>query len=549
MNSSLSTRRLIGSVSAVALMAASAPALAAAASDPADNGDIIVTATKRAQNVQDVPIAITAVTGEQLQEKGILNILSLDQTVPGLTIQNSGNDPSPIIRGAGAAGTADVAVPYYIDGAYQPHSGQALAGFLDLDRVEVLKGPQGTLFGRNTLGGLINVVSKKPVLGRLDVGGAVTIGNYEEHRFEGFINVPLGDKLALRVTGLRENHDPYVVNVALKDGGLKDADETYIRSQLAWEASDRLRITLGYTYWHDTANGNNDYGYKVLGIPTDPVTHQTNGVFGYLDPRQGLRNGYGGGKAATGNISNGDPSAAILPDPYQIAFDYRPRRDILENAASLNVDWRVASHKVQFNASYYDYSELRLTDGELSTAPAFVAGQLTVSKTAQAELNVSSDFRGPLQYTVGLYYYDDARPGASHSAFLFGYTDATHRQTPTWAYFLYQINGGTRSYAAYGQAEYNLTDKLQATAGVRYNRDERRYSSINIDPASEHNPLPSYARDADGHQPEQWPRRLQGWRQLPPGQARAALWLLRDRLHCRWGAAREHRHAAAADRG
>ena len=124
--------------------------------------EVIVTATKRAANVQDIPIAVTAITGLELVDMQINNVLQLEKVVPGMKLLNRGNDPMIIIRGAGAAGTNDVAVPIYVDGLYRPRFGQALASYIDLERVEVLRGPQGTLFGRNTLGGLVNLISNKP---------------------------------------------------------------------------------------------------------------------------------------------------------------------------------------------------------------------------------------------------------------------------------------------------------------------------------------------------------------------------------------------------
>ncbi len=456
-------------------------------------GEVIVTATKRAESLQDVPVSITAVSGEMLEVKGITDILSLDKTVPGLIMQNSGNDPRPIIRGAGTAGTTDVAVPFYIDGVYQPNSGQGLVSFLDLDRVEVLKGPQGTLFGRNTLGGLINIVSRKPVLRDLDYGGAVTGGAYSERKIEGFANVPLGENFALRVTAATEKRDPFVKNVANPKGGLKDADYTYGRAQLLWKATDDLSFNLTGTYWHDTSNGNNDYAYKVLGIPVNATQagHPVDGVTGFLDFRQGLRTGWGGGKSATGNISNGDTSAAILADPWAVAWDYTPHRDIKETSASLNITWNLPGHQLVVNASQFDYSELRLTDGDLSTKQSYVAGQLTKTKAHQVDINLNSTGSGPLRYTIGAYLFDDSSVGSNSSAFLFGYT-YTSPQRPSWAYWMYQDNGGTKSKALYGQADYSLTDKLKVTGGLRYTKDDRSFHYLNVDQNSLDNTFPSY---------------------------------------------------------
>jgi iron complex outermembrane receptor protein len=210
------------SVGALAMVAPAFAQDADAATDKeARQETIIVTATKRAEDLQDVPISITAISGAQLVERGITDVLSLDKTIPGLVIKNSGNDPVPILRGAGAAGTTDTAVPIYVDSTYRPRAGQALASYLDLERVEVLRGPQGTLFGRNTLGGLINVISRKPETEAFDWGGAATFGDYALQRYEGFVNVPLGDKVAFRLTGSDTQRDPYVENTFNPDAGLK----------------------------------------------------------------------------------------------------------------------------------------------------------------------------------------------------------------------------------------------------------------------------------------------------------------------------------------
>lgn len=454
---------------------------------------VMVTATKRAENIQDVPLSITAVTGEELIARGITDVLSLDKTVPGLVIKNSGNDPTPILRGAGAAGTTDIAVPIYVDNTYRPRSGQALASYLDLERVEVLRGPQGTLFGRNTLGGLINVISKKPDTAEFDWGGAATLGDYALQRYEGFVNVPLGEQFAFRLTASDTQRDPYVENTFNSDAGLKDADETYARAQLLWEANEDLSIRLGYTYWTDTANGNADYAYKVLGIPVNPLTLETNGVFGFIDPRQGTRDGWPGGRTQAGNVSNGDISALVDPDPYRIAFDFKPQRDIEETSFSLNVDWNVMGHDVTVNAATFDYEELRLTDTDLSTNSALVAGQRTVSKADQLDININSAYDSKLQYTLGAYYYDDSDPGDTNGAFLWGYTSPAAPNDPTWAYWLYQTSGGTKSTALYGQAEYSFTDKLRGTLGARYSKDERNSYSLSVDQSTLNDPLPSYA--------------------------------------------------------
>ena len=472
---------------AAAIAAMCGPTLAA----DGPTQEIVITATKRAESIGRVPVAVTAISGEDLQERGITDILSLDKAVPGLKIANGGNDPSPILRGAGTAGTTDIAVPFYVDGIYRPRSGQGLASYLDLERVEVLRGPQGTLFGRNTYGGLINIVPKRPSTKGLDAGVAVTLGNYSLVKGEGFFNVPLGQDVALRVTGSTEQRDPFVQNIFNPGAGLKDANNIYARAQLLWKPGNTFSANLTVTTWEDTANGNADYQYKCLGVPVNATTQQLDGVNGFMDPRCGTRTGWAGGRPQAGNISNGDVSAQAIADPYKVAFDFKPQRNIKEDSFSLRLDWEVAGHSVALNAAQFKYRELRLTDSDLSSNPALVAGQLTNSKAHSVEVTVNSLASGPLKYTLGAYLYDDSAAGGNNGAFLWGYT-YTSPQKPAWASWLYQGNGGTRSTALYGQASYALTDKLTGSVGLRSSTDKRKSYTLNVIQSTRNDDLPSY---------------------------------------------------------
>ncbi|MDE0842379.1 MAG: TonB-dependent receptor plug domain-containing protein, partial [Porticoccaceae bacterium] len=174
--------------------------------------EIVVTATKREASMQDIPMSVSAISGENLASMGIENIQDIEKAIPGMKIRDVGNHPKLIIRGAGSAGTTDVAVPIYNDGLYRPTASQGLASFVDVERIEVLRGPQGTLFGRNTLGGLLNVITKKPSTEGLDTGLSVSIGDYDLRKFQGFVNVPLSDSVAVRLTATDTTHDPYVEN-------------------------------------------------------------------------------------------------------------------------------------------------------------------------------------------------------------------------------------------------------------------------------------------------------------------------------------------------
>lgn len=459
--------------------------------------EVLVTATKRAVNLQDVPLSVTSVTGEKLTELGIYSIPDIEKTTPGLKIRVVGNTPSIVIRGAGSAGTTDVAVPVYNDGLYRPRVAQGLASFVDVERVEVLRGPQGTLFGRNTLGGLVNVITAKPSTEELEYGGALTLGDYELRKFEGFVNVPLGDMVALRISGTDTSRDPYVENTFNDDGGLKDADDTYLRGQLNIDISETMNLNLTAGYWRDTANGAGDFGHKVIGIPVNPNTRQTNGLTGVLDLRQGLRDGWGGGKDSTGNISNGDLSAQISADEREIAFDYKPNRDIEEDSFSALFKWDLGFAELKAHVGYADFESYNLTDGEFSIVGSYrtdtlgtgnVSGEMGTSESTQVDINLTSTGDGALRWTAGYFYFEEDNT----YSFLFGDTVIGSPQTAVWAHWLHGNENTAESQAIYGQAEYDITESLTVTAGLRYSEDERTSQTRFVLDGTENNSLPSF---------------------------------------------------------
>jgi iron complex outermembrane receptor protein len=247
---------------AVAAAVATALTTPAMAQDAIE--EIIVTATKRESSVQDLAVAVTAISGDMIKDLQLVNITDIDKTVPGLKVRYVGADPTIIMRGAGAAGTNDIAVPVYVDGLYRPRAGQGLASFLDIERVEVLRGPQGTLFGRNTFGGLVNVIAKKPDTSGFDYGIGVTAGDYSVAKVEGFVNVPFSDTVALRVTASNTQRDPIIENTFNPAAGMRDEDNTYARAQLSFAPTDSLDVTFSATYWKDESNGNADYAVSSL---------------------------------------------------------------------------------------------------------------------------------------------------------------------------------------------------------------------------------------------------------------------------------------------
>jgi len=226
----------------------------------AQNADeIIVTATRRAESIQDVPIAVTAILPEDLEKQGVVNIQNLTSVAPSFSTSQAQTASGTVvlrIRGVGTTSNNigfESAVGVFIDGAYQSRPGIALGEFVDVERVEVLRGPQGTLFGRNTSAGALNITNIRP---NLDEAGGflnLTYGNFDHRSLQGAVNIPLAEgKVAARVTGAYRKRDGFIslVDGAGNDiGESNDVDQLYLRGQVGWEGDGGFkgRVIVDYS--------------------------------------------------------------------------------------------------------------------------------------------------------------------------------------------------------------------------------------------------------------------------------------------------------------
>jgi len=215
-----------------------------------NDGIIIVTANRRAQDVQDIPIAVTAVTPVQLQQQGITDIKTLGAVSASFNIQSSQTESqgtSIRLRGVGTTGNnigLESAVGVFIDGVYQSRPGVALGELIDVEQVEVLRGPQGTLFGRNTTAGALVVRNKMPNLSEFGGYAEATYGNFDLFNIQGALNAPLiRDQLGIRLTGTYRKRDGYLISAA--DGSESNNRDRYlVRGQLLWEPTADISIRL-----------------------------------------------------------------------------------------------------------------------------------------------------------------------------------------------------------------------------------------------------------------------------------------------------------------
>jgi iron complex outermembrane recepter protein len=228
---------------------ASAPAAqdTAQETDSYDPNDIVVTAQGRAQVLADVPLAVSAISAETLQQSGATDIRQLNQVAPSLLVSSTGSEAngSARIRGIGTVGDnpgLESSVAVFIDGVYRSRSGIGLNELGEIDRIEVLRGPQGTLGGRNASAGMINIVSKAPSP-TYSAGAEFTYGNFDQIRASGFINVPLGDTLAARVDSVFSRRDGFYHDLT-NDRDINNRNRYFVRGQLLFEPSSDLTIRL-----------------------------------------------------------------------------------------------------------------------------------------------------------------------------------------------------------------------------------------------------------------------------------------------------------------
>jgi iron complex outermembrane recepter protein len=281
----MKTRLLLGLLAGSSVLAWT-PALAQTTDAPqqdeaetADAGQIVITATRRSEALSDVPIAVSAVTGETLARTGATDVRALGQVAPSLLVSGATSEVNftARIRGIGTVGEnagLESSVGLFIDGVYRSRTGVGLGELGDIERVEVLRGPQGTLFGRNSTAGLINIVTKGPKLGEFSGKGSISYGNYDYWRVDGAINAPLGEIAAARIDAVWQKRDGFIENVTPNEPDINDRDRWLLRGQVQIEPSDaiKLRLIADYSQRRENCCG---------GVLLNPVRNLSRGPDGF----------------------------------------------------------------------------------------------------------------------------------------------------------------------------------------------------------------------------------------------------------------------------
>ena len=463
----------------------------AQADDTIDDNVIIVTATRRAEDVQDIPIAVTAVSPAQLEKQGVVNVQEITQVSPSFSTSQAQNSSGTVvlrIRGVGTTSNNigfESAVGVFIDGAYQSRAGIALSEFVDVERVEVLRGPQGTLFGRNTSAGALNITNKRPELG--EFGGFVnaTYGNFDHMNLQGAVNIPLTeDTVALRLTGAWRERDGFVDWVdasGAKFGEGNDADQYLLRGQIGWETDSGLRGRLIGDY-------SKSEGVCCSAVEVLQSSVETAGAFNLVG--LGPRGGMAGPDVA---LDPFDTNAAQKATDNQIASINTPHLNNTDQwGITAEVEYPLSDAiDMIYIGSYRKYESAESYDSDFSAIDIFdvAPGGGTEIKTMTHELRFQGD-AGRLQWMIGGYYSDETIDqevnfrlgndydglvgalfggafGPAPLALLSGGVDASV-VTATNAY-----SQDSKSWSIFTHNTFDITDDLSLTLGARWSDESK----------------------------------------------------------------------------
>jgi iron complex outermembrane receptor protein len=409
-----------------------------AGDDTGQLGDIIVTAQKRAENMQKIPVAVVSFDAEALTAANIRTAEELGRLTPGLTMTRGDRTLTPYLRGVGSDVNTigfESSVAVYVDGVYFSRLASGILGLSDVERVEVLKGPQGTLFGRNASAGLINVITAEPSLDQAAGKFTLGYGNYERVEVNGRVSVPLSDKVAVSMAG-SYSHQGKGIGTNVVTGGKNIFDQGItLRGKLLFEPSDTTKIVLTGYYMNSLfSDKGNTYPGTTQGFGTAPYAGF--GPIGFYDHREDL-------------------------DSRQRAKVYGGSLKIVQDLGFATLTSITAGqHLVETNVSDVDYLP-RFEFVYTNTAP---------QDTFSQEVQLASPSGGKFQWTTGLFYYYNKgkyEPILFRGPLvgvLFGFpgleaADIYGQQT-------------AKSYAAYAQGSYKLTDQLTATLGGRFTHDK-----------------------------------------------------------------------------
>ncbi len=446
--------------------------------------EVFVTAQKRRENVQRIPVSVGVLTAKEISMTGNTSLSNVISNIPSVEVQGLAQGAQVYVRGVGSSidpTFADPAVALMVDGVYNGRTESVTGGVYDLDRVEVLRGPQGTLYGRNASGGSINMITANPVFENKGYVRA-QLGNYNLWKVEAMANAKLSDNMAIRVAGYKQKRDGYV------DDGSYNADNYGERIKFLWNLSDKVTVLAKADFYRENGKGTNTL--PVAGsagnLTFPPPIFASN-----FDPTQ------------PGPPFVGGAPIWRFPNGWQVADPGNPWSNNPEHAPGL-IERKSDSYSLQIDADLgfanltilpaYSNNYNRLVSSFLfGTLTGPYGDQPTTTKYTSLETRLTSkkDSESKLSYILGLYYLksdggNSELPGTSMS---------TTGQLISTTNFLQP----SKTLAAFGQSTYAVSDKFRLNAGLRLSHDETAQNyQIAVDGVN--SPLVSYSNNVDNFQ-------------------------------------------------
>lgn len=416
--------------------------------------EVIVTVERREESLQGYAGTAVAFSGEDLKMQGIQNLVDLSDSTPGVEINNKQGNVEIWIRGIGSSNNTELGDPAaatHFDGVYIPRPTGIGSAFFDIARVEVNVGPQGTLRGRNATAGSVNIVPWRPGIGQFDASFEIEGGNYDHKMATGVVNLPIGDDMAVRLSGYKMEHDAYYNDVGpLGLGQSEAADNQGYRGQFLWEPNDRLSLLLAADYLKEEGTGYTG-------------TNFANPLGNGIEPGQ-------------------------IDDPRDVwGRGFEPENDTKHWGVKMQLDYDFGFANVEYTASYRDL------DYDFQAATPLTPDYIGVSETLEPfdqsfdnfsrfqfltedestihELRLISPDHERYYYTVGLFYFKEEQKSFLGSTGDRGgnFQGSEFNQPDTDA----------KSYSAYGDITFNLTERTSITGGLRYTYDEKSRKGVN----------------------------------------------------------------------
>jgi iron complex outermembrane recepter protein len=478
---SLAALLLVGAASPVALADAasdtgtvSTSSTVSAAGDNGELGEIVITAERRETDIQKTPLAVSVISAQTLDKSFVNDVASLNGTVPSLeTTKTSGFENIVTIRGVGSetpeeAPTTVPGVSLFIDGVYISNTVSLDQTLFDIDHIEVLRGPQGVLYGQSSTGGTINIVTKQPELNQFSGSGDVSVGTYALTRERLELNLPIGDTLALRISGQRYDHEGFTNDTAIPGFREDDAHDTSAKAALLWHPIDDFTATVTGQWYHAGDHG-----------------------------------------AAQKNINDPDP------DPWSIDQDYPSNFELTTALYHLNLQYDLPFFSIKSVTADQYLKNLQQEDSSRSSFDLIdsyddVAAWNTTLHNWSEELDLVSKPGSALDWIVGGFFLRQTSEqfvaefeGKTPNPDVAVLPNIESVQPPNLAYGN-DSQVLRKSYSLFGQATYHVTSRLRLTGGVRFNEDTYAQNSYNFSAYgtstvdhSTLNRVPTYRGEAD----------------------------------------------------